>query len=94
MGCSRVDDNVGGGGTGEEETVLDGDVSKESMSRDGDGVTLGGGDVGGCGRGSRGVRRHLANFDGLAEVGNLRVAAILGCMTSSVMVLTVGILVI
>lgn len=94
MGCSRVDDNVGGGRTGEEETVLDGDVSKESMSMDGDGVTLGGGDVGGCRRGRRVVRRHLANVDGLAEVGNLRVAAILSCMTSSVMVLTVGILVV
>jgi hypothetical protein len=94
MGCSRVDDNVAGGSTGEEETVLDGDVSKESMTRDGDGVTLRGGDVGGCRRRSRGVRRNFANVHGLAEVGNLRVAAILGCMTSSVMVLTVGILVI
>jgi hypothetical protein len=71
MGCSRVDDNIGGGGTGEEETVLDGDVSKESMSRDGDGVSLGGGDVGGCRRRTHGVRSHLANVDGLAEVGNL-----------------------
>jgi hypothetical protein len=94
MYCSRVDDNVGGVGTGGEETVLDGDVSKESMSWEGDGVSLGGGNVGGCRRRSHRVRRHLANVGGLAEVGNLRVAEILGCMTSSVMVLTVGILVI